>query len=87
MLSEARRALFNRESVVKIFVNSLILNDTSSTVAVAAAAATGVQDGKVARGAIGARVSAGGSATLVGVVRGRNRERVRGGGVTCFPSL
>lgn len=71
MLSEARRALFNRESVVEIFVNSLILNDAGATVATATG---GVQDGKVVLGGVGARTSTSGSATLVGVVRGCSRE-------------
>lgn len=69
MLSEARRALFNRESVVEIFVNSLILNDAGSTVPVAT---TGARDGKAAAAA-GASTPAGEGATLVGVVRGRSR--------------
>lgn len=38
MMSEARRALFNRESVIEIFVNSLILGDESTSSAATAAA-------------------------------------------------
>lgn len=68
MLSEARRALFNRESVVEILVNSVILNDGYS----AAVSTNGTRDGRVVRGAVGARRSTSGSATLVGVVRGRS---------------
>eukprot|EP00752_Nemacystus_decipiens_P012079 g10709.t1 len=70
MLSEARRALFNRKSVVEIFVNSLILNDASATVAIPATSVAGVRDGEAAGDAIEAPTSdsRSESATLVGVL-------------------
>ncbi|CAN0037808.1 unnamed protein product [Ectocarpus fasciculatus] len=56
MLSEARRALFNRESVVEILVNSLIHKDGGSAaaaVATAAAATARVEKGQEGVGAPG----------------------------------
>ncbi|CAN0556871.1 unnamed protein product, partial [Ectocarpus sp. 12 AP-2014] len=56
VLSEARRALFNRESVVEILVNSLIHKDggsAASAVATAAAAAARVEKGQEGVGAPG----------------------------------
>lgn len=83
VLSEARRALFNRESVVEILVNSLIHKDGGSAaaaVATAAAATARVEKGQEGVGAPGEgggegelrRVGDGGGrsgVTLVGVVR------------------
>lgn len=88
MLSEAKRALLNRESIVEIFVNSLILHDSAAAATRrgrAGEGGTGAEKAKDERdlklaGGTHTAAGGGGSATLVGVVRVNGQSFVRRGG-------